>query len=256
MTYINRDPQASVGQRKDGVTGQVRLNLAGARVVNNADWPGLPRSKGEGLLDLGPGVQPVGRLPGYVRLPLDATVVAADLASATQLEIAYYQAPEPATPNIPRWPKNPALATPLFDVPAVTFLSMSWIPDLDRSIAIYTECWPAHLAKDASHFGPGPGWERPIVLRSSPTPWGPWSERIELQRPSEAHGRYLNNPGGGLQPLQFAPDDVPIHGWLYSPQVVDRFTRSVEGTTSLYWLLSTGKPYQVQLMRSDVRRRG
>jgi len=97
---------------------------------------------------------------------------------------------------------------------------------------------------------------RPIVLRSSPTPWGPWSESIDLLRPSEAHGRYLNNPGGGLQPLRFAPEDVPIDGWLYSPQVVDRFTRTVEGTTSLYWLLSTGKPYQVQLMRSDVRRRG
>ncbi len=256
VTYINRDPQASVGPRMDRVMGHDRLNLAGARVVNNADWPGLPRSDGEGLLIWGQGYNPWAAYLGYVALPLDPTVVAADQASSTQLGIAYYQAPDPASPIVPRWPKDPALATPLFDVPAVTFLSMSWVPDLGRWIAIYTECWPAHLQADASHFGPGPGWQRPIVLRSSPTPWGPWSERIDLLKPSEAHGRYLNNPGGGQQPLRFAPEDVPINGWLYSPQVVDRFTRTVEGTTSLYWLLSTGKPYQVQLMRSDVRRRG
>jgi hypothetical protein len=249
VTYINRDPLGSIGPHKDRVIGQDRLNLAGARVVNNADWPGLPRDRDEGLLIWGQGYKPWAAFLGYVSLPLERRV-AADQASATQLQIAYFQSPDPATPTVPRWPKDPALATPLFDVPAVTFLSMSWVPELDRWIAIYTEGWPPQATS------PDRGWERPIVLRSSPTPWGPWSDPIELLRPSEAYGRYLHNPTGGQQPLRFAPDDVPIDGWLYSPQLVDRFTRSAEGRTSLYWLLSTGKPYHVQLMRSDVRRRG
>jgi hypothetical protein len=47
---------------------------------------------------------------------------------------------------------------------------------------------------------------------------------------------------------------VPVSGWLYSPAIIDRFQHSTNGTTTLYYLLSTGKPYQIQLMRSDLRR--
>ncbi len=255
ITYINRDPQDRVAPRLPGVVAHDRLNLAGGRVVRNADWPGLPERDGEGLLIWGQAHAPWAAHLGYIPLPLPWRV-AAGMASAEQLPIRYFQAADPTTPDQPRWTLDPTLATPLFDVPSVSFLSVSWVPDLDRWIALYTEGWPYHLRAGASDFGADPGWERPIVLRSSPTPWGPWSDRIEILRPSEAYGRYLNNPAGGLQPVRYAPDDVPIDGWLYSPLLVDSFVRTSEGTTSLFWLLSTGKPYQVQLMRTDVRRRG
>ena len=63
VTYINRDPQGSIGPRQPRVVEQDRLELAGARVVNNADWPGLPRGRRRRPVDLGPGLQPLGGLP-------------------------------------------------------------------------------------------------------------------------------------------------------------------------------------------------
>jgi hypothetical protein len=178
-----------------------------------------------------------------------ATPLATDQLKAPQLPVQYYigQSPE----DRPRWDPDPRKAVGLFDVPAVTFLSVSWVPSLRRWLALYTESWP-YPHRDEGAEDP---WRRPVVLRSAPAPWGPWSDRLPLLYPAEAYGRYLYNPTGGPQPAHFAPEDVSIGGWLYCPALIDRFARTTEGITSLYYMLSTGKPYQVQLMRSDVRPR-
>jgi hypothetical protein len=221
-------------------------------VVENADWPGVPADRGRGLLVVGQGFNPHAAYLGWIGLPLEPLDVE-DQLMAPSLDVQYYRMSAAGQSG---WTRASAEATPLFDVNAITFVSLSWVPDLQRWVALYTECWPQYQQTEAARFGPDPGWERPVVIRSSPTPWGPWSDRLPILYPGEAYGRYLHNPSGGAQPMRDDPFDPNIDGWLYAPALVNRFTRSGEGTTSLYYLLSTARPYHVQLMRSDVRRRG
>lgn len=253
VAYMDREtPTVPVERSKHN-----RLFLSTGVVVDNARWPGLPSSEGKGLLIIGSGFDPIDsdqRIQaylGWVQLPLKP-VRTTDQGTAPQLDIQYYRAP-PAGGDA--WTREPGEATGLFPVRAISFISLSWVADLERWVAMSTECWPKNQPVGARDFGANPGFERPIVIRSAPTPWGPWSDRLPILHPYEAYGRYLHNPSGGPQPLRFDPIDESIDGWLYSPTILDRFTTSSDGTTSLHWLLSTGTPYHVQLMRTDLRRR-
>lgn len=235
-----------------------RLNLAGARVINGVDWPGLPSGNAEGLLVWGQAYGPWQAFLGYVPLPLPAPPAAADqfpaahqpiqYSTAPQLPVQYYKGQGPD--GLPQWDPAPEHAVGLFDLPAVSFISLSWVPALGYWLALYTECWPYPHRDD----GPGKPWQRPIALRSAPAPWGPWSDPLPLLHPSEAYGRYLYNPEGGPQPARYDPEEMGISGWLYCPAMIDRFQRGAEGFATVYYTLSTGKPYQVQLMRSDLHR--
>ena len=254
VAYVARDgPPRSA---PPGLVAHDRLSLAGARVIDAGDWPGVPGNRGnQGLLIWGQAESSWKACLGYVELPL-STPTADHQFSVQQLPIQYYAGHDPGDPAHPNWTTQPAWAEPLFDTPSVTFLSVSYVPSLERWLALYTEAWPFDAGwNPADHPGEEAPWRRPIVARSAPTPWGPWSDPLRLLSPTEAYGRYLHNPAGGAQPARFAPDDVPILGWLYAPLQIDRFTRALGDRTEIYFLLSTGKPYQVQLMRVQLRRR-
>jgi hypothetical protein len=128
-------------------------------------------------------------------------------------------------------------------------VSLSWAPGLEHWLALYTEARP--LGHWDPHEDPGDApWRRPIVIRSAPAPWGPWSEPLPLVHPAEAYGRWLTDPErDGVGP-------GGIGGWLYCPAAVDRFTRwdAATGTATLCYLLSAGDPYHVHLMQVALRK--
>lgn len=103
-------------------------------------------------------------------------------------------------------------------------MSIAFLPQLRLWIALYA----GGRARTASH------------------PWGPWSDPIDLfswprdhaTAPGDPRPRYINDDGG-----------------TYGPYIVPRFTEyePVTGETSIYYVLSTWRPYQAVLMRTIVR---
>jgi hypothetical protein len=80
-----------------------------------------------------------------------------------------------------------------------------------------------------------------------------------------AYGSYANKPGFGTFPANYPPLPPPIGGdpnnrenlpgWGYGAFLLERFTKwdARSRTLSLHYLLSLGRPYQVQLMNTKVR---
>ena len=234
------------------------LHLAGARVVKSREWPELTSAAEDCLLICGQAFPPDGTRAhlAWIDLPLETPSVSNAL-DAPQLLVNYFAGFR--SDGRPRWTLDPVHASeyPLFDLRrAVTFVSLSWLPELRRWIALYTEGRSRWTLEGPITWDPvlDPGeapWKRPIVLRSSPTPWGPWSEPVALVAPAEAYGRWLHDPEREDDPRGAGG----LGGWLYCPVVVDRFTRwhPETQTASIHFLLSAGAPYHVQLMRADLR---
>jgi hypothetical protein len=55
--------------------------------------------------------------------------------------------------------------------------------------------------------------------------------------------------------LDRLPPTIGGNGFAYGAYLINRFTRwdAATRTLTIYYLLSTGMPYQVQLMRSQIR---
>ena len=248
VAYINRDQTAPPAHLAD----HKLLNLAGARVVTTAEWPGLPARKPEGLIVCGQGYEPHGAYIGYVDLPLDEQSFDDQLA-APQLPVQYFTGYE--TNGRPAWDANPGAAKRIFDVGPVTFVTLSWAAGIERWLALYTESrhhGPHALGTWNPATDPGEApWRRPIVLRSAPMPWGPWSDALPLIYPAEAYGKFLKNPE---RPDRGGPAD--LGGWLYAPAVIERFTKgdATNRTAVIYYVLSAGDPYHVHLMQTMLRR--
>ena len=231
-----------------GLAGHHLLSLAGSRVVNSADWPQLKSQAAECLLICGQAFGPERAHLAYVDLPLDTPHVASQ-HDATQLKVKYFAGLE--SNGLPRWDDDPTLAQQLFELhKAVTFVSYSWVPGLNRWLAMYTEARPFDEHWNPDHDPGEPPWRRPIVVRSAPAPWGPWSERMPLVYPAEAYANHwLTDPAReGLGP-------GGIGGWLYCPALVERFTRwdPETHTATIHYLVSAGDPYHVHLMRAALR---
>jgi len=100
----------------------------------------------------------------------------------------------------------------------------------------------------------------PIYVRYAEHPWGPWTAPEALldpgdpDEPSEAYG-----PDGIMFSRACQGDACakPQEAWktdlgaLYGPDIIDPWTtEQSDGTTNVYWHLSTWNPYQVLLMRT------
>jgi hypothetical protein len=104
---------------------------------------------------------------------------------------------------------------------------------------------------------------RGIFLRTSPTPWGPWSAPELLIDAGEAYWRWQHvspvdngvvvRPDDGLG--EYARRDE--WGGEYGPYLVPRwFTDEGNGAIGLTYTLSSWNPYQAHLIRSVVTRDG
>ena len=101
-------------------------------------------------------------------------------------------------------------------------------------------------------------------------PWGPWRRpQLILNAARDgAAGTFIHDPrispSDGLTGPTIGPNDpVTTPGGPYAPYMIERFTRVVGRTLSIYYTLSTWNPYTIVMMRSDFlvsesspRRRG
>jgi hypothetical protein len=195
-------------------------------VVRNAEIPGLPANPGQvdGLIMFGHGVSECqasdcafGVQLAWMPLPPDKS------------QILYYKGgSDPSN----RWSPNEQEAKTLFSTEKRywTSLSVGRIPGTGQWVLLYQ--------RTLSEIGQ----DQPIVARTGALPWE-LSDEVEVFNPYRegAYGRYMFG--------------CPEPAFAYGAYLLNRYTRwnAAEQTATIYYLMSTGTPYQVQLMRSVIR---
>jgi len=199
-------------------------------VVNNAEWPGLPCESGDGLLLWGQGLTE----PGW---SVSLAWMALPPGQHQPVDLKYYRGPGLS------WSDEQQEAIPLFFMPEVSALSVGWIPEVGRWLMLYTRASLAHPHES-------------IVCRVAKTPWE-WSDEVTIFDPERdgAFSRYMHDPEEDN--LHLMPPERPSadSGWAYAPFLVNRYTRwdTQCRIATIHYLMSTNSPYQVMLMRSQLR---
>lgn len=174
-------------------------------------------------------------------------------------DVRYYT----GLPGEEAWSPDPTKIANLFDVPNHwTSFSALWLKDVRRWILVYCG---AH-AHEPQNFA---AFQGPVYARISDTPWGlADAEEIQIFNPrrEQAYGRYMHFPGLEDIHLRMPPlpdftggdpgrprEDLP--GWAYGAFLLERFTHfdASSRELSLHYLLSFGRPYQVQVMQTRLR---
>ncbi len=132
--------------------------------------------------------------------------------------------------------------------------------DADRCVGEFSVAWISALAHWLMLYGcAGQG----MLARMAPAPWGPWSSPVVLLNNGPAVQCQLVMSASGCgsrrdywpskeQNGKFEP------GAFYAPFVLSRYTTSgtaPAGTrqATIYWLVSTWNPYDVDLMQSTLQ---
>jgi len=104
-----------------------------------------------------------------------------------------------------------------------------------------------------------------VRMRTADHPWGPWSppqDVIEGGDPNVAgSGQY--GPGGVLRHPECREEGCATHtqtgfydadeyGFFYSANIIEQWTREVDGGVDVYWNVSTWDPYRVVLLRTRI----
>lgn len=216
-------------------------------VVRSDQLPGFDYGSAEGAILLGHGFT---RRPGkafgvhLAWLPLSPGQDP-DLQS-----IRYYTG---SGPN--NWSPREGDAAPLFLTDfGWASLSVGRILDANLWIMLYHR---AGSRDDIHTFGSA---NAPIVARIAPTPWELGAAPdIPVLDPVRDHalGHYMYRPDLP-DPNNLKVRGVPLIGhpsFLYGPHLLNRYTRYDHQTNmvTFHYLVSTGWPYQVQLMRSSIQ---
>jgi hypothetical protein len=139
----------------------------------------------------------------------------------------------------PVWKGRESDALPLFRHDVVGEFSVAWLPPVNRYVMLYNSSRP-----------------RGITMRSARNPWGPWSEGSVIFNPwrDKGYGQYMHIPprAGGTDKLHDA-DRENEFGGEYGPYIMARYTRGTADLCTIYYTMSTWNPYQVVVMRSEVR---
>ena len=143
----------------------------------------------------------------------------------------------------PRWVEAEAEAVPIFRHDVVGELSAGFLGPLGRYVLLYNSRGP-----------------HGIVLRSSATPWGPWSDPVLIFDPRRdgAYGAFLHLPRSPSHPEDDGlsePENAATRGDPYGPYLMGRYTEAIaDGRCRIYYTMSTWNPYQVVVMRTDLER--
>ena len=106
-----------------------------------------------------------------------------------------------------------------------------------------------------------------IRMRTAEHPWGPWSPPQDVIAGGDpdvpgsgqyAPGGVLHHPGCTAEGCA-AHSQTPFYqaqeyGFLYGTNIIEQWTRPVNGGVDLYWNASTWDPYRVVLLRSHIKR--
>ncbi len=138
----------------------------------------------------------------------------------------------------PVWSPREREAVPVIDTPTVGNLNVTWVEGPDLWLASYDQREPLS-----------------VVMRTAPTPWGPWGASQIVLRRRDWVGELFHGPGrddGLAGPVIGEDSDPDRPGGPYAPYVVEPFTRHRDGRVDVYWVLSTWNPYTVVLMHSQL----
>jgi hypothetical protein len=140
----------------------------------------------------------------------------------------------------PQWSEHERDAMALFDHKVVGELSVAYCPSVARYVMLYNSTAP-----------------RGIAMRSASQPWGPWSALEIIFEPwkDKGYGHFMHVPDlWGLNPDKLNdPGRGQEFGGEYGPYIMSRFTTGDARDCRIYYTMSTWNPYQVVVMRSDLR---
>ncbi len=165
-----------------------------------------------------------------------ARVKPADIRDRSKLQ--YFGGTDPNTQ--PQWFPKEAAAVPLFQHNVVGEFSVAYLEPVKRYVMLYNS-----------------GKPRGITMRSAEAPWGPWSRGTVVFEPwrDKGYGHFLHTPAKGKNNSDAFSDPKREDTWggEYGPYVMARFTSGSGGRCRIYYTMSTWNPYQVVVMRSDLR---
>ncbi|MBN1589410.1 MAG: DUF4185 domain-containing protein [Pirellulales bacterium] len=140
----------------------------------------------------------------------------------------------------PRWSNQEQDSTVLFRHDVVGEHSVAYCPSVKRYVMLYNSTKP-----------------RGIVMRSAPEPWGPWSDLEIIFDPwkDKGYGYFMHATGWfTAQPDGLAdPRRAATWGGEYGPYLIARYTTGDANGCRIYYTMSTWNPYQVVVMRTDLR---
>jgi hypothetical protein len=219
-------------------------------VVKNGEHHGLPESEGDGLVILALGTPNTAAHLAWLRL--DPTT------GPVWRSIRYYTG-KPDNAWTPSEESSLAVQYGDADTPRaflhenearnlvqmrdqITSFSAAWLPDANRWIMLYPSSDPDQHKNYAS----------PLEGRMAVDPWA-WSDEFQVFNTCSDHGylHFMHWPGyDNLDTTDLSVDPNPGHA--YGAFVLPRFTSWDAGARelSLAYLMSTGSPYQVQVMRT------
>ena len=165
-----------------------------------------------------------------------ARVKPADLGNRSKLQ--YFSGTGPA--NQPRWSPREADAVPLFRHDVIGEFSVAYLGPVKRYVLLYNAEEP-----------------RGITMRSAETPGGPWSDGTVIFEPwrDQGYGHFLHISAKFKNKRDAFSDPRREAEWggEYGPYLMARFTSESEGRCRIYYTMSTWNPYQVVVMRSDLK---
>ena len=140
----------------------------------------------------------------------------------------------------PDWSAHEEDAVPLFRHEVIGELSIAYCKPIRRYVMLYNSAEP-----------------RGITMRSAETPWGPWSAGTIIFEPTRdnAYGHFMHMPSGS-NPKGDTVSDLhreSLWGGEYGPFIMSRFTTGTDENCRIYYTMSTWNPYQVVVMRSDLK---
>jgi hypothetical protein len=213
--------------RDDGRTFKMVHELSRARFINVSFW-----RAGDWLYVFGSGEYRKSNV-------FLARVKAADLGGRRSME--YYQGNTPK--GGPIWSRKEADAAPLFLQPQVGEFSVSYLEPVKRYVMLYNADKP-----------------RGITMRSAPAPWGPWSEGVVVFESwrDNGYGHFMHISAKFKDKRDALSDDKRGDEWggEYGPYIMSRYTSGADGRCRIYYTMSTWNPYQVMVMRSDLKLEG
>jgi hypothetical protein len=235
-------------------------------VVKNSEIAGLPSDSGDGLILFGQSGDGTNRGWGnqYAGVFLAWMPLHPVMGPETDHVWYWTNAQDPAQ----RWSLFDGDAKPLFATRwDWSSLSVGRIPQTGQWILLYQR---AFRAKNA---GEPEAPEESIVARISSTPWGfldaTENGEIELFNPVR-DGAYQVRAGDGTilrrgfmyrerspfpDGLDHLEPQIGGKSFAYGAYLLNRYTRYEAGSRilTIYYLMSTATPYQVQLMKSEIR---
>jgi hypothetical protein len=241
-----RDPGVPGPYAEEELFGRLENNLGSMWqvspvVVDNRDHDDLPSTDGEGVVLIagGAGASPPSTAVRVAWMPAPCV---AEPCHATM-----YLTDDP----IERWKRGADNAAVQFTRPFWTSMSAAWLEGPRRWLVLYAGAADEYDSHSA------------VFARIAPRVTGLQSaDEITVFDPQRegAWDRYIY-AGDPPHPLRFGPparnQTAPktMRGWAYGAFLLQRFTEWDETTRELglYYLLSTGTPYQVQVMHTRLR---